>query len=264
MGNPLTAGLAQSLIPQPCTLVIFGGAGDLSARKLLPALYNLSLDGVLPANFAVVGFARNELDDSSFAAFARDGIQRFSRRPVADAHWAEYARSMFYAPGSFADPQAYAELKRRLEKIETEFGIPGNRVFYLSIPPSLIATSVDHLSAAGLVADPRAGPISRIIVEKPVGRDLASARAITKSWRVRSTNRRSSGSITTSERRPCRTCWSCASPIRCSSRSGTRSTSITFSSRWPRRRALAPAPGTTRKPGPSGTWCRTTSSRCWP
>jgi len=176
--NPLTAGLSAHLIPQPCTLVIFGGAGDLSARKLLPALYNLSLDGVLPANFAVVGFARNELDDSSFAAFARDGIQRFSRRPVADAHWAEYARSLFYAPGSFADPQAYAELKRRLEKIETEFGIPGNRVFYLSIPPSLIATCVDQLQAAGLVADPREGPMSRIIVEKPVGRDLASARAI--------------------------------------------------------------------------------------
>ncbi|PYM84458.1 MAG: glucose-6-phosphate dehydrogenase [Candidatus Rokuibacteriota bacterium] len=176
--NPLTAGLSAHLIPQPCTLVIFGGAGDLSARKLLPALYNLSLDGVLPANFAVVGFARNELDDSSFAAFARDGIQRFSRRPVADAHWAEYARSLFYAPGSFADPQAYAELKRRLEKIETEFGIPGNRVFYLSIPPSLIATCIDQLQAAGLVAEPREGPISRIIVEKPVGRDLASARAI--------------------------------------------------------------------------------------
>src|SRR5207237_1445974 len=82
---------------------------------------------------------------------------------------AVYARSLFYAPGSFADPQAYAELKRRLEKIETEFGIPGNRVFYLSIPPSLIATCVDQLQAAGLVAEPREGPISRIIVEKPVG-----------------------------------------------------------------------------------------------
>src|SRR5437667_4572287 len=66
--NPLTAGLSAHLIPQPCTLVIFGGAGDLSARKLLPAVYNLSLDGVLPANFAIVGFARNELDDSSFRA----------------------------------------------------------------------------------------------------------------------------------------------------------------------------------------------------
>src|SRR5260370_34886910 len=112
--NPLTAGLSASLIPQPCTLVIFGGAGDLSGRKLLPALYNLSLDGVLSANFAVVGFARNELDDSSFAAFARDGIQRFSRRPVADAHGAENARPLSYAPGSVAAPRPYARLKARL------------------------------------------------------------------------------------------------------------------------------------------------------
>jgi len=176
--NLLTGGLPETLIPQPCTLVIFGGAGDLSARKLLPAVYNLSLEGVLPANFAIVGFARNELDDASFRAFARDGIEHFSRRPLDAAHWAQYSRSLFYVPGSFTDQQAYVELKRRLEKIESEFGIPGNRVFYLSIPPSLIDTCVGQLRAAGLVADPAEGPFSRIIVEKPVGRDLASAQGI--------------------------------------------------------------------------------------
>src|SRR2546422_4228611 len=190
MGNPLTAGLALNLIPQPCTLVIFGGAGDLSARKLLPALYNLSLDGVLPTNFAVVGFARNELDDSAFRAFARDGIERFSRRPLDEAHWADYSRSLFYVTGSFTDAQAYVELKRRLEKIDSEFGIPGNRVFYLSIPPSLIATCVEQLKANGFVADPGEGPISRVIVEKPIGRDLATARAIKdrKSTRLNSSH----------------------------------------------------------------------------
>ena len=176
--NLLTAGLSQTLIPQPCTLVIFGGAGDLSARKLLPAVYNLSLDGVLPANFAIVGFARNELDDSSFRAIARDGIERFSRRPLDETHWAQYSHSLFYVTGSFTDRQAYVELRRRLEKVESEFGIPGNRVFYLSIPPSLIETCVEQLKAAGFVADPREAPISRIIVEKPVGRDLVSARGI--------------------------------------------------------------------------------------
>src|SRR5881396_1887256 len=142
--NLLTAGLSQILIPQPCTLVIFGGAGDLSARKLLPAVYNLSLDGVLPANFAIVGFARNELDDSSFHAIAHDGIERFSRRPLDETHWAQYSHSLFY----------------------------------LTIPPSLIETCVEQLKAAGFVVDPREAPISRIIVEKPVGRDLVSARAI--------------------------------------------------------------------------------------
>src|SRR3989442_5973017 len=176
--NLLTAGLPQNLLPQPCTLVIFGGAGDLSARKRLPAVYNLSLDGVLPTNFAIVGFARNELDDATFRALARDGIERFSRRPLDETHWAQYSHSLFYETGSFTDRQAYVELKRRLEKIESEFGIPGNRVFYLSIPPSLIETCVEQLRAAGFVADPREAPISRIIVEKPVGRDLVSARGI--------------------------------------------------------------------------------------
>src|SRR5439155_15062180 len=176
--NLLTAGLSQTLIPQPCTLVIFGGAGDLSARKLLPAVYNLSLDGVLPANFAIVAFDRLKLDDSSYRATARAGIERFSRRPLDETHWAQYSHSLFYVTGSFTDRQAYVELRRRLAKVESEFGIPWNRVFYLSIPPSLIETCVEQLKAAGFVADPREAPISRIIVEKPVGRDLVSARGI--------------------------------------------------------------------------------------
>jgi glucose-6-phosphate 1-dehydrogenase len=176
--NPLTAGLSKTLLPQPCTLVIFGGGGDLSRRKLLPAVYNLALDGMLPANFAVVGFSKQELEDDSFRAFARDGIQRFSRRPLDEKHWADYARSLFYVPGSFGDAQAYVELRRRLEKVEGEFGIPGSRVFYLSIPPSLISTCLEQLKAAGFVAKPGEGSFSRVIVEKPIGRDLRSARAI--------------------------------------------------------------------------------------
>jgi glucose-6-phosphate 1-dehydrogenase len=158
--------------------VIFGGTGDLSRRKLLPALYNLALDGVLPANFAVLGFSKPELDDEAYRAFARDGIQEFSRRPLDATHWADYARILFHVPGSFGDAQAYVELRRRLEKIEGEFGIPGNRVFYLSIPPSLISPCLEQLKVAGFVAAPGQGPIARVIVEKPIGRDLQSARVI--------------------------------------------------------------------------------------
>ena len=176
--NPLTAGLAETLIPKPCTLVIFGGAGDLSRRKLLPAVYNLALDGVLPAAFAAVGFSKEDLDDEGFRALARDGIERFSRRPLEDRHWADYARSLFFVSGSFDDPQAYVALRRRLEKIESELGLPGHRVFYLSIPPSLIATCVEQMRAAGFVTRPGEGPLSCVIVEKPIGRDLPSARAI--------------------------------------------------------------------------------------
>ncbi len=88
--NPLTRGLDDALTAQPCTLVIFGGSGDLSQRKLLPALYNLALDGVLPANFAVVGLGRKDLGDPGFRAFALDGIEKFSRRGLDAEHWEDF------------------------------------------------------------------------------------------------------------------------------------------------------------------------------
>ena len=177
--NPLTAGLAKTLIPQPCSLVIFGGGGDLARRKLVPAVYNLALDGVLPATFAVMGFSRFESDDLAFRAIAREGLQKFSRQALDPARWPDFERTLFYVTGSFDDPRAYAQLKERLEKVEAELGIPGNRIYYLAIPPSLIETCVQQLKAAGMVAPPdRPGPFSRVIVEKPVGRDLESAQKI--------------------------------------------------------------------------------------
>src|SRR5436190_4496349 len=99
--NPLTAGLANTLVPQPSTLVIFGGGGDLAHRKLIPAVYNLAKDGVLPANFAVVGFARSDMDDEAFRKFGRDGIEKFSRQPIDEATWPEFARSLFFLPATF-------------------------------------------------------------------------------------------------------------------------------------------------------------------
>jgi glucose-6-phosphate 1-dehydrogenase len=176
--NVLSAGATETLFPQPCTLVIFGGSGDLSHRKLLPAIYNLALDGVLPANFGVVGFAIDELDDDKFRARARDGIEKFSRRPVQPAHWPDYEKSLFYLKGSFKEPADFVKLRQRLEEIEPQLGIPGNRVFYLAIPPSLIDACVSQLAAAGLVRPPGDGPFSRVIVEKPIGRDLESANQV--------------------------------------------------------------------------------------
>ncbi|MBI4611622.1 MAG: glucose-6-phosphate dehydrogenase [Candidatus Rokubacteria bacterium] len=177
--NPLTGGLAKTLIPQPCSLVIFGGGGDLTRRKLLPAVYNLALDGVLPATFAVTGFSRLDLDDLGFRNLAREGVQKFSRQPLDPGRWPDFERTLFYLTGSFDDPQTYAQLKERLEKIEAELAIPGNRVFYLAIPPSFIETCVQQLKAAGMVMPADGpGPFSRIIVEKPVGRDLDSARQV--------------------------------------------------------------------------------------
>jgi glucose-6-phosphate 1-dehydrogenase len=179
--NPLTAGTAKVLLPQPCLLVIFGAAGDLSWRKLLPAVYNLNVDGELPSNFAVVGFGLGEEGDPDawIRARARDGIEHFSRQALDESHWADFARSLFYVPGSFNDARAYALLKARLESIDQQFGVPGSRVYYLAVPPRLVSTCVEHLKSAGMVSSSsERQAFTRVIVEKPIGRDLESARQV--------------------------------------------------------------------------------------
>lgn len=177
--NPLTVGINIAHAPQPCTLVIFGGGGDLSRRKLLPAVFNQALDGELPANYAVLGFAIEKMDDVSYRDFARKGIEQFSRQSLEPTFWADFETRLHYLEGSMDNPEAYKQLKQRLDEIDVNFGIPGNRVFYLAIPPNLIETCVCQLKAAGLVM-PVDGhsPFSRIIVEKPIGRDLESARKV--------------------------------------------------------------------------------------
>jgi glucose-6-phosphate 1-dehydrogenase len=165
--------------------VIFGAAGDLAWRKLLPAVYNLNIDGVLPSHFAVVGFGlpasgNPEGDpDEYLRGRARDGIGRNSRQPLDEKRWADFARALFFVPGSFNDARAYAQLQARLEAVEHQFGIPSSRVYYLSVPPQLVGPCVEHLKASGLVHDPGdAHGFTRVIVEKPIGRDLESARQI--------------------------------------------------------------------------------------
>jgi glucose-6-phosphate 1-dehydrogenase len=174
--NPLTAGLGRANVPDPCTIVIFGATGDLTRRKLLPALYNLAVDGLLPETFAVVGFARRDWTDETLREVAREGTEKFSRRDPDPAHWGGFESSIFYVNGSFEDRDAYPALEKRLEEVESARGIPGNRLFYLSIPPSAIGTCVANLRAAGLVRRQESGrPFSRIIIEKPIGHDYASA-----------------------------------------------------------------------------------------
>src|SRR5262245_44335228 len=149
--NPLAAGTPRSLMPQPCQLVIFGAAGDLSWRKLLPAVYNLNVDGALPSHFAVVGFGlpaegKAEGDpDEYLRARARGGIERFSRQSMDEGHFADFARSLFFVPGSFNDARAYAQLKAKMDALDQQFGIPGARVYYLAVPPQLAGMCVSHL-----------------------------------------------------------------------------------------------------------------------
>ena len=182
--NPLTVGSRTSSLPQPCSLVIFGAAGDLAWRKLLPAVYNLNADGVLPSHFAVVGFglpASGSTEDPNeyIRERAKDGIQRFSRRPFQQGHWDDFARSLFFVQGSFNDRRAYEQLKAQLVALDEQFGIPGSRVFYLSIPPQLVDMCVGHLKEVGLINDAsEKHAFTRVIVEKPIGYDLESARGV--------------------------------------------------------------------------------------
>lgn len=176
--DPLVVGLSETR-PQSCSVVIMGGGGDLTKRKLLPAAFNLALDDVLPENFAIVGFGRRELSDDLYRAFAREGIASHSRRSAEDEHWAAFQKSIFFVQGSFEDADGFARLKARLEEIESERGMPANRIFYLSVPPRYIETCVGQLKAAGLIcARNESGPFTRVIVEKPIGRDLESARQV--------------------------------------------------------------------------------------
>src|SRR6516165_3326652 len=183
LDNPLTMGTPKGVLPQPCLLVIFGAPGDLSWRKLLPAVYNLNVDGVLPANFAVIGFGLGSEGDPDewIRQRARDGICRFSRQPLDESHWADFARMLFMVPGSFNDSRAYAQLKSRLEFVDHEFGIPGSRVYYLAIPPQFVSVCCEHLQSADMVQDADA-PVAftRVIVEKPIGHDLESAREVNR------------------------------------------------------------------------------------
>lgn len=179
--NPLTVGTPRALLPQPCILVIFGAAGDLSWRKLLPALYNLNLDGLLPSHFAVVGFGIGSEGDPDewIRTRARDGTNRFSRRSPDEDHWTDFARALFYVEGSFNDARAFSQLKARLDAIDQQFGVPGSRIYYLAIPPQMVASSVEHLKASGMISGPEeAAAFTRVIVEKPIGRDLDSARQL--------------------------------------------------------------------------------------
>ncbi|MEW6247173.1 MAG: glucose-6-phosphate dehydrogenase [Nitrospirota bacterium] len=166
-------------MPEPCILVIFGGSGDLAKRKLIPALYNLSLDGILPSNFAVLGLGRRDMSDGEFRDNTREGIVKYSRQALVDRKWAEFERHLFYLAGSIDDPALYEAIKVRAEQIEGDLHLPGNRIFYLAIPPNSFASACEGLQQVGLVSPPDGvHPFCRVIVEKPIGRDLKSAQEI--------------------------------------------------------------------------------------
>jgi glucose-6-phosphate 1-dehydrogenase len=164
-------------IPDPAILVIFGASGDLTKRKLLPALFHLRQNSLLPAKFSIVGVARRPLGDE-FAADMRAGIIEFGGVDPADPKLDEFVKQIGYFPLNFDDPASYAKLKAELDRIDKEKGIGGNRLFYLATAPEFFSGIVENLGAQGM-AVPAQGHVG-VVIEKPFGHDLDSARELNR------------------------------------------------------------------------------------
>src|SRR2546430_4063628 len=148
--NPLREGLSTRAVPQPCSIVIFGATGDLTHRKLIPALYNLAADGELPPAVTVVGFARRPKNDEEFRKELEETTKQFSRQDVREDIWKTFSQSLFYHQSEFEDESGYQSLAQRLDKIDEERGTRGNRLFYFAAAPEQFEPILTNLKAAGL------------------------------------------------------------------------------------------------------------------
>jgi len=176
--NPLEDQSRPKKNVDPCILVIFGATGDLTGRKLVPALYNLAREGQLPGHFACVGFARRPKSNEEFRQEMQDAVNRFSRnRPVDPDVWQSFNNQLFYHQSEFDQDEGYDALRRLLDQLDKKFSTKGNRVFYLSTQPSYFPLIVEKLHHHNLIYEPNhpQGKWSRVIIEKPFGHDLQSA-----------------------------------------------------------------------------------------
>jgi glucose-6-phosphate 1-dehydrogenase len=176
------APLVEELTPEPCVLVIFGALGDLTRTKIIPALYNLIVDAALPKPFAVIGLGRHETSPEAFRVKLRTSTEEFSRRkPLDEGAWNALAESLDFIEGTFEDASVYAALKAKLGEVDKARGTKGNHIFYLAAAAEFFPVIINQLKEAGLIhasASSSSAPFCRVIVEKPFGRDLASARAL--------------------------------------------------------------------------------------
>src|SRR3954464_4310882 len=135
--NPLREGLEQERVPDASCLVIFGASGDLTQRKLIPALYSLAHDGLLPPGQTIIGFARPDYTDDAFRMAMRESCEKFARtRPIDEAVWESFAKRLFYVRGEFGEPEAYHRLKQKLDECDKSHGTGGRRLYYLAVPPN--------------------------------------------------------------------------------------------------------------------------------
>jgi glucose-6-phosphate 1-dehydrogenase len=171
--NPLLEGLRLQRTPDPCALVIFGASGDLTRRKLFPALYSLALRRLLPERFGVVGVARTEETDDGFRERMKDAVQEFGRDEFRDDMWEWLAEGMRYVATDFADEEGQNRVVQALNELDEQRGTAGNRVYYLAVPPDALNTLVREIGERRNTEG-----WTRLIVEKPFGRDLASAKEL--------------------------------------------------------------------------------------
>ncbi|NEN91125.1 MAG: glucose-6-phosphate dehydrogenase [Okeania sp. SIO3H1] len=175
--NPLRVGLQQDRIPEPQILIIFGASGDLTQRKLVPALYQMKLERRLPPELTIVGVARREWSHDYFREQMRTGVEEFGGGLQSEDLWNDFAKGIFYSPGNIDKPEDYQKLKEFLSQLDEERGTRGNRVFYLSVAPRFFGEAAQQLGAAGMLEDPKK---HRLVIEKPFGRDLSSAQVLNK------------------------------------------------------------------------------------
>ena len=180
-------------IAGPSALVIFGVTGDLSRKKLMPAVYDLANRGLLPPGFALVGFARRDWEDQDFAQVVHDAVRAHARTPFREETWKQLLQGIRFVSGEFGDADAFARLRATVEELDRDRGTMGNHAFYLSIPPKDFPIVAKQLKDSGLVGEDGDGDCwRRVVIEKPFGHDLQSAREL---------------NAATSSRTTCSSCW---------------------------------------------------------
>jgi glucose-6-phosphate 1-dehydrogenase len=175
-GDGVPSGGSYGGATEPCAIVLFGASGDLAKRKVIPALFDLATHDSLGERYSIVGFARTPMTDESFRQTAGEAAKTISEGgPIDPSKWNEFAHNLFYSAGDYGDQDAYVRLSKRLTDLDASHNLCGNRIFYLSTPPEVYADIIEQLGRAGLSRPCNPKAWVRIIVEKPFGRDLASA-----------------------------------------------------------------------------------------
>ncbi len=179
--HPFLKGLSKHRGTQPTIITIFGASGDLCARKLVPAIYNLAVDNLLPADFYLIGFGRKPIPDEDFRELAADSIAKFSRRKLDKDIWSRIEANTFYCSGSYDDPDAFHKLGAKIDGIEKDLGREAQSVCYVSTPPSVFEPIIQHLGTCGLATKYQdTDAHTKVVVEKPFGKDLASAQNLNR------------------------------------------------------------------------------------